>query len=135
MEMGFSVRRSCYYCRTAAVCLRQVPESTSPNRDPCSHPPLLSRYTLLKWQSRGEKMPLTAGRTVHRTVSHVDGASIELVHRWDIRNVSHDFLIQRLAITVVREESCRLPYRSEVVYILGNGRGKNILCTRRSGLR
>jgi hypothetical protein len=114
--------------------LSYVPESTNPDR---GHgcPPLLSRYTLLRWQSRGEEIPLTAGKIVHRTVRHVDGASIELVLRWDIRNASHDFLLQRLAITVAREESYRLPYRSEVVYILGNGPGKNILCTRRSGLR
>ena len=80
-------------------------------------------------------MLLTAGRIVHRTVRHVDGASIELAFRWDIRNARPDFLLQGFAITVVREESRRLPYRSEVVYILGNGGDKNILCTRRSGLR
>jgi hypothetical protein len=33
-----------------------------------------------------------------------------------------DFLPQRLAVTVVREEIRRLPYRWEVVYVLGNGR-------------
>jgi hypothetical protein len=40
----------------------------------------------------------------------------------DIRNAGRDFLPHRLATTVVREESRRLPYRWEVVYILGNGR-------------
>ena len=73
-------------------------------------------------------MPLTAGRIIHRTVRHVDGAPIELALRWDIRNARRDFLLQCLAITIVREER-------EVVYLLGNGWGKNILCTRRSGLR
>jgi hypothetical protein len=86
-----------------------VPENTNPDHDYDGCPPLLSRYTLLKRQSSGEKIPLTAGKIVHRTVRHVDGASIELAHRWDIRNASHDFLLQRLAITVVREESRRLP--------------------------
>ena len=81
-----------------------------------------SPFTLLKWSSRGEKMPLTAVRIVHCIVCHVDGASIELALGWDIRNARCDFLPRRLGITVVREESSRLPYRWEVVYILGNGR-------------
>jgi hypothetical protein len=66
-------------------------------------------------------MPPTAGRIVHRTVRHVDGASIELALRWEIRNARRDFLLQRLVITVVREESYRLPYRWEVVYVLYSG--------------
>ena len=67
-------------------------------------------------------MPLTTVRIVCRIIRHVDGASIELALGWDVWEARRDFLPQRLAVTVVREESCRLPYRWEVVYILGNER-------------
>jgi hypothetical protein len=66
-------------------------------------------------------MTLTTGRIVRCIVRHVNGASIELALGWDIGNARRDFLPQRLAGVVVREESRRLPNRWEVVYILGNG--------------
>jgi hypothetical protein len=65
-------------------------------------------------------MTLTTGRIVHCIVRHVDCASIELALGWDIWNARRDFLPKGLAVTVVREESRGLPYRWEVLYILGN---------------
>jgi hypothetical protein len=75
-------------------------------------------------------MTLTTGRIVHCIVRHVNGASIELALGWDIGNARRDFLPQRLAVAVVREESRRLPNRWEVVYILGNGRVRTYFALR-----
>jgi len=50
-------------------------------------------------------MLLTAVRIILRIVCHMDGDSIALALEWDIRNAGHNFLPQRLAVTVVREES------------------------------
>jgi hypothetical protein len=65
----------------------------------------------------------------------VDGAPIELVLEWDVRNAGRKFLPQRLSVTVIPEESRRPPYciGGKFVYS-GPWAGKNILCTRRLGL-
>jgi hypothetical protein len=62
MVMGFSVERSrSCQCQTAAARLWHVPESTRPDRDLTVTLLSSTPFALLKWQSRGEKMSLTAG--------------------------------------------------------------------------